>query len=902
MSDISSAAPQLLAAKAKTDREIDNDENDSRPAGLQAGDSKAAPEPASEVGPASPTQNEPQQKNRNMRPRAHGRPKRFMRKNNTPYIQQPSSNDTGESPDAPTDSNREEDEIVTSVQVPDHITLDSTILHGYSPELPPESEPATAQNCADRVPNKKKKRPAPLALVKNTGAPAVLAKSASKTAVKVSSSPPRRRHQPLHLAGSQDSRTTLYQILMLVNRTLAVEMKKNANMRRALDVPAQGPLHNLGLLGQFVRLLFRAKSEYQKTAWRFKRDVTLALQQQENWVTGDSAAAPPAPVFRGALAMYSVPFDQADHVPPPIQASAQDSASESGEGEEEEDVDRERYSAFTIGVAREDGAVSDNDSDKDNLVWQAIKRADRRHCAAAVAARKRSYEELFASDEDESSSATSSEEGGAHELDYLAIASPSLPAREKLADLLRQFHESNARRFETYTIIEQPAEEEALNRNQKREARAMARKNRQARAELVKEMRKEADADVQRRLATLTDERDVALQIAEKAVYEREDQRILCAALRKDSEQLHRMKDTLARLRLYVASIHNNKSAALPSKTPITAEKTDRVLPFSPAVPNRLPMRDFRQQLRSLPTTPLPLTMPNTPKSPWPLTPAVSVCDSDRGQTTNEVQHVPRERPPMAPPSTPAFASFPPAKRGFPAAVTVAYRIDTIRAPLGSGFWMTTLDVLFAIWLILARQAGNMSEVLRWVRYVLLELAHFALSELVAAPWKWLRQTVRRLSKKQAKSQSSTALVPTARSTTSRVLWSRVIQHVQVITPSTRMPFVPFPRDAVAELILVAISLLFVSVCVVVVIAAATERKFWQTANSFGKPQQWFTYFYLPRYRKDKGRFKSSSVSLLDEPYQVCGCVYTGVDLRMIQMLFGYLWASFRSQLTEIAR
>ncbi|CAK7268111.1 hypothetical protein SEPCBS57363_002930 [Sporothrix epigloea] len=862
MDDIKYAPQQLASVVEEQEVEIEaiNDGTDGESKERQASDFTAKQELAPEVRSASPTKDEPQQQRLPLRPQGRGRHKRFTKKFNAPYIQQPSNNSKGErdgrqNADASLIGDDEKDEIVLSVQVPDHITLDSAFLHHEPPEPSPKLKPINSNSGEDKTSLTETCSP-PLALASHNDA---LPDLADKSTVKLPFSPPPRRHRRMRMAGGE-SNTTLYQLHMLVDRTLAVEMKKNPDVKKALlDPEIKGPLCDLGLLGRFVRLLFRAKSRYQMNAWRNKRDVRVALRQREQWKSNHDHT-PSGPVFRGALAMFSVPLYQ-DDVPPPRQAGVRGDVREN----EDQDDGNQRFSALTTGVARNDSAIFDNDHDKDSLVWQAIKLSDRRYCAAAE---KRSQQEAFSSD-DEGSSTTSSEDDSVRELDYLSIASPSLPVRGKQDYFFGQNGELDPRRYETRPIPEQPMEEAAETKKQRREAKALAKKERQVRSKLSKQMKKEAVAVLQSHFTTMTDERDAAL-------FERDEQRNMCDALRKENEQLTWKKAKFDNLLLLpdalskeLANVANEeaeeakeaketKKSKKTKKTKDTdvgmkhrsetgsgrAEQRDRVLPLSPVPTGRLPMKEPRHQFSRQPTTPLPPTMPNTPRSPFPWTPAAPVSDWDRWQIINGFQHALCEKVPQTPPSTPAFLPIHSARRVFPAAISVAYRIDPIRPPLGTGICLSALDVLLAVWLIIWRQIENFFEVLRWARFALLERIYFVSMVVISNSWIRLRQSV----SKRARRELLTALTPAIRSPTSLAFRSRVTQLGQLYTPSTLTSAVRFPRDAMAELVLCTLVILVMATSIVAVLAAVTERNLWLSANGYGEQQQWFWYYYIKRH------------------------------------------------------
>ncbi|CAK7568279.1 MAG: hypothetical protein SEPTF4163_006266 [Sporothrix epigloea] len=909
MDDIKLAPQQSAAVVEEQEVEIETKDEriDGESKGRQATDNTAKKEMAPGIELAPSTKDEPRQQRLLGRAQGRGRPKRFMKNSfNAPYIQQPSNIGKGEKDDrkrsdASPVAEDEKDEIVLSIQVPEHITLDSAFLHHDPPEPSPKSGPITGNPSVDKTPLTKMDSP-PLALASHSDA---LPEFSKKLTVRSPLFSPPRRSRPLWMAGGKSS-TTLYHLLMLINRTLAAEMKKNPDVKLALDPEIKGSLRDLGLLGRFVSLLFRAKSDYQMNAWRNKSDVRVALRQRERW-TSNNNHTPQGPVFRGALAIYSVPLNQVD-VRSPRQAGVRGDASES----EDQDDGNQRFSALTTGVARKDSVIFDNGNDKDSLVWQEIKRADRRYCAAA---KKRSQQEAFSSD-DEESSTTSSENESAHELDYLSIASPSLPVRSKQADLFSQNDSLDPRRYETHPVPEQPEEEAAENKKQRREAKEIAKGERQARSKLIKQRQKEADADAQMRLATLTDGLVAALYVAETAVYEREELRDECDALRRENKQLTRKienfdksplpPDALSKELAKVANEEAEKSKETKrtddgikhgSETGSKRTKPrDRVLPLSPVPTGRLPMKGLGHQLSRQPTTPLPPTMPNTPRTPLPWTPTAPVSDWNRWQIIDEIQHALCEKVPRTPPSTLAFLPIPSARRFFPAAIGVAYCTDTIRPPLGTGICLSALDVLLAVWLNIWRQIDNVFQVLRWAKFSLLERNYFVSMVVISSPWSWLRQLV----SKQGRRELPTALTPAIRSPTSLAFRSRVTQLGQLYTPSTLSSAVRFPRDAMAELVVSALVILVMATSIVAVLAAVTERNFWQSANGNGEPQQWFMYHYQPEFSRNTGKYELSHSSLAGGPYQICGCVYTVVDLRMIKMLFGYLWVLFRAQFADV--
>ncbi|CAK7225281.1 hypothetical protein SCUCBS95973_005811 [Sporothrix curviconia] len=840
---------------------------------------KPAPEARTE--PTSSTQDTPQQQSPPKRPQGKGRPRRFLMKNNTPYIQQPEvtkgkgraqggrRTQTSSSKPAKRANGTGKDEVVSTVQVPDHITLDPELLHYDPPDSEPESElelvgPAQAQG-KGKGKGSVKLRPPPLTLVDYAeGLPSL----AGKTPEKLPVSPPERPPRSLRLADGKRG-TTLYQLLMVINQTLAAEMKKSPDVKLALYPEIRGPLRALGLMGRFVRLLFCSMEQHRTESWQKKKAAAAARRRG-----GCTPPAPPAQPFRGALAMFQVPVTH--HL---------------------QSTTAQGLSVLTTGVAREDEVEDEQDSP----VWQAMQRAERRYLDGV---RKRSHRDVSDSDEGLDVE-TSSDESSDNEVGYLRIASPSLPPRVTREDVSRQTNDLNPRRHETWMIPEQSRKEAAENKMQRREARAIARQEKAARNEIMKQAQREAEIAVRRHLANLTDERDAALYLAETATYERDDMSDQCAALRKDSEQLRRLMKALVdkESEVFAAiqgckdenaakeSLDNKKDDKKDGQedgneaSNEEAEQRDKVMPLPLTPAGNLPTSELRHRSSRPPRSPLPLSLPMAPKSPVPWTPTTPISEWDRRHIVSEARRVLREGGPEAPPTTPAFPPTPSRRRPI-TDLSLAYRIDTIRAPLGYGFLMTAMDVVYSLGLITWRQKNNLVDVVRWLWYYCMAWRCFG---WLAALWTNLQQLAWRVMLlRKVKDKSSTA--PAVRDTTALALRSRDTQLGRSHPPRALGPR-RFPRDAFAELVIGSLIILAGFVAA----AAIMERNLWLLANSddtgrSGEVQRRFMYTYVLRHHMDTDTCETFPSGIGYGPYHVCGCVGTGVDLRMLLVPVLYFW------------
>ncbi|CAK7242934.1 MAG: hypothetical protein STHCBS139747_004437 [Sporothrix thermara] len=440
---------------------------------------------------------------------------------------------------------------------------------------------------------------------------------------------------------------------------------------------------------------------------------------------------------------------------------------------------------------------------------------------------------------------------------YLRIASPSLPARTNTEDLFQQDDDMNPRRYETWTIPEQSKKEAAENKRQRREARAVVRQRRQAENDFVKQAQQEAEAAIRQKLDRLTDERDAALYLAETATYERDVLGGECTALRKDSEQLRRLMKALM-----------DKDDE--------SEERDKVTPLPQTPAGNLPTTyDLRHRPnRRPPPSPLPPPTPTVPRSPVPWTPTTPISEWDRRQIVSEARRVLRDGGPGAPPTTPAFPPDPAARRP----ISLAYRIDTIRAPLGYGLVMTTMDILWSLGLILWRQKSNIQDVARWLWHFLTSFRCF----------RWLAASSRLWKPRKRKSVAAASAV--VRDATTLVLRSSNTQLGHPHLPHPLVVHKPFPRDAFAELVICIV----VIVAALAALAAIVERNLWLTANgddtsSDGEVQRRFMYAYVLRHRKDTETCEAYPRSIGFGPYHICGCIGTGIDLRLLLVPFAHL-------------
>ncbi|CAK7203796.1 hypothetical protein SEUCBS139899_006544 [Sporothrix eucalyptigena] len=794
-------------------------------------------------------------------PKGKGRIDRFKRNINAPYIQRPEpTNPTPKGKERrkkqapapapkPTEpaNNQEKDELVKSVQVPDHIIVDTEYLHVE----PPDPEPQPVAPVEGTKKKMVKRRPPPIRPVQYTEELPLLT---CEAVAGIPFSPPQPPPRPLQLADNEHG-TTLYELLEVVNRTLAAEMNKKYDIKLALAVDVRGPMRSLGYLGNFVKMLFKSMNQHHKNSWRQKKAAAVR-RRPRRWPTSEGIMPPAPPPFRKALTMFSVPVAQFSQRPvqvPQVEAVAYGSEEEyydedngeMGSGEEGEEMFDEHFSIFKRGIAKPRDAFFE-EGPKNESIYDAFRRSDRLRNHLTSILKKRTHEEYFAAHE-ESSTSSESEPSSPDEAEFFKIPSPSLPTRMNQDDLFPDAKdEINTRRYETFSIKEKSKEEEAENKRLRREARAVDMERRKAHKMVQLQARKSAEAAIQKQLADLENERDAALYLAETAVYARDELEDEKEALLKDGENLRRL----------VKALMGKGEIADP-------EERDRI-------------KERVEDERDKQVAP-PATNPNTP-------------EAIRQRILDEAERIVREGPPQQRPQQPSAVMM---NLTYAQVTTrVTYQIHKMRAPLVYGFIMSVVDIVYALLLMIWRQKQNIFLVLQWLAFALLGQVYFELVDYLPMIWSLLHQRLLGLLPWQ-KTSSHQEEYTTGGATPTGLLIpgaaanlpsrNNQLDRFRLRPPQKRL--IRFPRDALAELTLFACSLL----AGLAAIAAVTERNLWLDANggatdinSAAESQRRFLYGFVLQHREDTDSCDVWPATHPPGPYHVCGCVPTVIDPRMI--------------------
>lgn len=307
------------------------------------------------------------------------------------------------------------------------------------------------------------------------------------------------------------------------------------------------------------------------------------------------------------------------------------------------------------------------------------------------------------------------------------------------------------------------------------------------------------------------------------------------------------------------------------------------------------------------PLTPYPPRTPGgnmTPTIPTvPPTPATPMASWDRQRLVEEVQRILHE---TAPPPTPLSRQWnqrlpPPSpapthrSSSWPRTAST-YVIRKARAPLGTGFFTSLLDVLLTVLLMTVRQKDNVEIVAHWIWFAFLAPAYLALTNVALRLWN------RRRSRSQSQQPSRSGLAdipeneailgqplvatPASYSTISSLHHREARMALALAYRShTRLAYLCFPRQALAELFVFN----FFIFSGLVLAGAIYERNIWLDANNTANaPAQYLQAFVL-RYRHDTGSC-STMPSLGPGPYHFCMCMPTFFDPRIITGPLAYLW------------